>query len=174
MILRLAPLFFLVAVQSVYAYTLPDGTERYDIEDKIWVELDTAIPEYPKAENLIEFSVGPTETNHFYIDGSSIVIGLDGIVRYVLVLKTVGGAKNVSMEAIRCATKEMKLLATGRADGGWEKIPNSSWQPIKNKLVNQFHAILNRDFFCAGGHPPHDSDEARAGLKHGRHLDAPQ
>lgn len=174
MTVRFVTLIFFAVVQFAYADMLPDGTERYDVEEKPWVELDTAIPDYPKAENLIEIFVGPTESNHFYVDGSSLVIGVDGIVRYVLVLKAKGGATNVSLEAMRCATREMKLVATASVDGNWQRNSNPLWQPIKNKLVNQHHAILNHDFFCLGGHPPRDAAEARAGLKNGRHKDAPQ
>ena len=171
---RIYVLLLLTGVAAhVFAYTFEGGPEQYDYDEKPWAEEKTVIPDYPKSEDLIEFTVGPTEHNRFYVDGSTISIGADGIVRYVLVLKTAGGASNVSLEAMRCATRELKLVAVGRADGSWSKIQNPNWQPIQNKLVNQHHAVLNRDFLCPSGHTPRDAAEARAGLKRGKNQDTP-
>ena len=150
-----------------------DQEKPYDFEEKPWVEEKTAIPEYPKPENLIEFQAGPTEHNRFFIDGSTINIGADGVVRYVLVLKTQGGATNVSLEAMRCDTRELKLVAVGRSDGTWDSVQSPQWRTIENKLVNDHHAILSRDFLCPAGHAPRDASDTRAGLRRGKHPDAP-
>ncbi len=170
----LVAMFLASGPQTAFALTGYGGeSERYDFEEKPWVEEKTVIPDFPKTENLIEFAVGPTERNRFYVDGTTISIGADGIIRYVLVLKTTGGAINVTLEGMRCATRELKLIAVGRSDGGWEKILKPVWRTIENKLVNQHHAVLNRNFFCPSGHTPRDSAEARTALKRGKHEDAP-
>lgn len=163
----------LLASALVATVALADQEKPYDFEEKPWIESETALPEFPKPENLIEFSVGPTEHNRFFVDGSTINIGTDGIVRYVLVLKTSGGASNVSLEGIRCDTRELKLFAVGRSDGTWSKIQNPQWQLIENKLINQHHAALSRDYLCPAGHAPRDAAEARAALRRGKHPDAP-
>ena len=152
---------------------LADQEKPYDFEEKPWVEEQTVLPAFPKPENLIEFEVGPTEHNRFFIDGSTISIGNDGVVRYVLVLKTSGGATNVSLEAMRCGTRELKLFAVGRSDGTWDKIQNPQWRLIENKLINHHHAILSRDFLCPAGHTPRDAADAQAGFRRGKHPDAP-
>lgn len=156
----------------VSAAALADAEMPYDFEEKPWSESETAIPDFPKPENLIEFSVGPTERNRFFVDGSSIVIGMDGIVRYVLVLKSSGGASNVSLEGIRCDTREYKLFAVGRSDGTWSKLPNPQWRLIENKLMNQYRATLNQEYLCPAG-LARDVAEARAALRRGKRPDMP-
>ncbi len=152
---------------------LADPVKLNDIEEKPWQEFETQIPGFPAERNLIEFYVGPTEHNRFFVDGSTINVGTDGIVRYVLVLKTSGGASNVSLEGMRCDTLELKLFALGRDDGSWSKVANPQWRPIENKLINQHHAVLSRDFLCPAGHAPRDAADARAALRRGKHPDAP-
>jgi hypothetical protein len=158
--------------QASYA-VYDDGPERYNIEEKSWAEQKTAIPAYPKTENLIEFIVGPTEHNRFYLDGSTITVGGDGIVRYVLVVKTPGGATNVSLEAMRCDTRQLKLVAVAGSDGHWDRLENPQWHLIENKLVNQHHAILNREFLCPASHAPRDVADVLAALRRGKYPDVP-
>ena len=152
--------------------SLADPEPPFAFEEKPWVEGQTEIPAFPKSEQLIEFYVGPTEQNRFYVDGSTISIGNDGVVRYVVVIRTSGGASNVNLEAMRCASREVKLFAVGRSDGTWSKIPAPRWQPIESKLMNHYRSILNRNFLCPAGHTPSDASEARAALRQGKHPDA--
>jgi hypothetical protein len=65
---------------------LADQEAPYNFEEKPWVEAETLLPAFPQEANLIEFYVGPTERNRFFVDGSTINIGTDGVVRYVVVL----------------------------------------------------------------------------------------
>lgn len=147
--------------------------ETYNYDEKPWAEAETAIPAFPKPADLIEFYVGPTESNHFFVDAASISIGTDGVVRYVLVVKTLGGATNVSFEGIRCGTRELKLYATGRSDGTWNKVVAPRWRQIENKLVNQHHAVLNRDFLCPSEQAPGSAAEVRNALRAGKRMEAP-
>lgn len=163
----------LLASVFVANTALADPVKLNDFEETPWKEAATQIPEFPAQQNLIEFYVGPTEHNRFFVDGSTINIGTDGVVRYVLVLKTSGGASNVSLEGMRCDTLEFKLFALGRSDGSWSKVASPQWRPIENKLINQHHAVLSRDFLCPAGHAPRDAADARAALRRGKHPDAP-
>lgn len=169
MMLRIVLVFFCFFIANIAS---ADPEKPYDYEQKAWQEGVTLIPEYPKDENLIEFTVGPTEHNRFFVDGSTISIGSDGIVRYVMVLKTSGGATNVTLEAMRCATREFKLFAVGRSDASWDKIESPQWHLIENKTINHYRALLSRDFLCPASHAPRDAADARAALRRGKHPDA--
>lgn len=137
-----------------------------------WKELDVTPPEPPKAENLNEFYVSAVATNHYFIDSSSLAVGSDGVVRYVLVVRTAGGAENVSFEGIRCEERTWKLYATGGTDGQWRTARISEWRPIENKPVNRYHAALSRDFFCPDGNPIATAEEGRRALQLGHHSNA--
>jgi hypothetical protein len=138
-----------------------------------WVEDQTSPPVPPKDENLIEFYVSATASNRFFIDGATLSVGKDGVVRYTLVVKTSGGATNVTHEGMRCKAGEYRLYASGRADGTWAPSRLIDWRPIENKPVNRHHAALRRDFFCPAGGSIQSADEGRDALKRGKHPVAP-
>lgn len=144
-------------------------------EDAPWQELkEVEPPAFPRQENLREYYVGPATTNNYFIDASTLSVGSDGIVRYVLVVRTSGGATNVSFEGINCKELTWKYYATGRSDGTWVKsrAARSEWQPIENKPVNRHHASLSRDLFCPIGTAISTADEGRNALRLGKHPNA--
>jgi len=159
--------FFLFALLIQMQNASADPEEIYNFEETPWKESALALPVYPQASNLMEFYVGPTEHNRFLVDGSTISVGGDGVIRYVVVIKTSGGASNVSFEGIRCTTHEFKVYALGGPDWQWTKIAAPKWQVIENKLINQYRAILNRDLLCPGGKAIGNSAEGRSALQRG-------
>jgi hypothetical protein len=144
-----------------------------DIPVADWAEEQVEPPASPKDADLVEFYVSGNTPNRFYVDGTSLSVGGDGVVRYVLVVRTPGGATNVTYEGIRCDTREVKLYASGRADGSWARSRTGAWRPIENKLANRHHAALNRDMFCPAGARIVSADEGRDALKRGKHPRAP-
>ncbi len=163
-------LLFLFFLQMQVAVADPEAP--YEFVETPWKEAELAMPEFPQDSNLIEFHVGPTERNRFFVDGNTLSVGLDGVVRYVLVIKASGGATNVSFEGIRCGTAQVKLYAISASDGTWSKNRNPQWQAIENKLINQYRAVLNRNFFCPSGKSIRNSGEGRNALQRGSHPDA--
>lgn len=137
----------------------------FDQEKKPWIELQAQIPPYPKPQNLIEFEAGAASPHRFYIDSESISVGGDGAVRYTLVMRTAGGATNVSFEGMRCETREQKYYATGRSDGSWARARNPQWRHIEFQEVNQQHWTLYSDFFCKGKVAVKSAKEALDRLK---------
>jgi len=141
-------------------------------EEAPWQELkEIEPPSFPKPENLREYYVGPATANNYYIDASTLSVGSDGIVRYVLVVRTSGGATNVSFEGINCKELTWKHYASGRSDGTWVKSRaiRAEWRPIENKPVNRHHASLSRDLFCPAGNAINTADEGRNALRLGQH-----
>jgi hypothetical protein len=147
------------------------NTYQGDDDEKPWQELEIEPPAFPKQENLIEFYVSAVATNKYFIDASSLAAGADGVVRYVLVVQTSGGATNVSFEGMHCREMRWKLYATGRSDGTWIKsrAVRTDWRPIENKPVNRHHAALSRDLFCPMGTAISTADEGRNALRLGKH-----
>lgn len=138
-------------------------------EEKPWVELQAQLPPYPKPENLIAFEVGHTMENRYFVDAASISVGADGVVRYTLVVKTSGGATNVSFEGIRCATWERKLYAFGKADKTWFRARSAKWERIENVSQSAHQLVLHKDFFCPDLGIVKTPKEAVDALKKGIH-----
>lgn len=172
---RLLPLVVLMtgpvlAVDIDKIIDYPSANTRYGAtSENEWVESQVTPPAFPKDPDLIEFHVSAGATNRFMVDASTLSVGEDGVVRYVLVVKTPGGATNVTHEGIRCKTGEYKLFASGRSDGTWVRSRTGAWRPIENKPVNRHHAVLNREFFCPASTPIASPDEGREALRLGKH-----
>jgi len=150
-------------------YGADSGIEYVPEEAVEWKELEVTLPAVPKPENLREFYVSAVATNHYFIDSSSLAVGGDGVVRYVLVVRTAGGAENVSFEGIRCDEHTWKLYATGSTDGQWRTARISEWRPIESKPVNRYHTALSRELFCPDGNPIGTAEEGRRALQLGKH-----
>lgn len=155
-------------------YGVKERNTGYEEEAPWQEQQEVELPAFPKPEDLREYYVGPATTNKYFIDASTLAVGSDRVVRYVLVVKTSGGATNVSFEGIRCKERSWKHYAAGRSDGTWTRprANRDEWRPIENKPVNRHHAALSRDYFCPGGIAIYSADEGRNALRLGKHPTA--
>lgn len=140
-----------------------------EYEEKRWAEIETQIPVFPKAENLLPFYVSATTDNKFMIDRESISVGTDGVVRYTLVAVSASGVQNVSYEGMRCVSAERRLYAFGRSDKTWSKARGNQWVKIQESTANRQHAALNAEYFCPIGNIVRDAEEALMALRSGGH-----
>jgi len=102
---------------------------------------------------------------------ATLSVGSDGVVRYVLVMLTSGGARNVTFEGMRCESHERRIYASGRRDGTWSKSRNNEWSRINDEYANRYHAALFLDYFCPDGIPVGSVAEAQDALRRGGRTD---
>jgi hypothetical protein len=170
---RLAALVIAVFAAGAMAQSplMPKENRGFEDEEP-WQELkEVEPPAFPKPEDLREYYVGPATANKYFIDASTLSVGSDRIVRYVLVVRTAGGATNVSFEGIDCKERAWKHYASGRSDGTWVKSQpgRSEWRPMDNYAVNRHHAALSKDYFCPAGLAINTAEEGRNALRLGMH-----
>ena len=138
-------------------------------ERKNWREREVKLPAYPKNEGLVEFQVSAASNFRFFVDGASISIGDDGVVRYTLVARSSAGAENVSYEGIRCQAGTYRIYAYGnKAAAAWSQ-RESEWRPIEQKTLNRQHHALWREYFCPHRVPIADAREGVEALARGGH-----
>jgi len=125
-----------------------DWDYNLDQEKKPWEELQAQLPPYPKPEHLLKFDIGSNTSNTYYIDEKSLSVSEDGVVRYTLVIKTGGGATNVSFEGIRCDGRLVRVYAFGHPNNQWSRARNSDWRDIQPREINGYHYALLRDYYC--------------------------
>ena len=138
-----------------------------DEDEKPWKELKVQTPPYPKPENLVRLKTEAATSHEFYIDTSSITVGEDGVVRYVVLARTAGGATNVSFEGMRCETREQKLYAIGHSDHTWVPARNTKWQRVVLRDLTPHHNTLYHDYFCPQRTRPTAPRQAIDALKRG-------
>jgi hypothetical protein len=125
-----------------------DWDYQLDQEKKPWDELQTQLPPYPKPENLLKFNIGSNTANSYFVDAASVSVSEDGVVRYTLVIKTGGGATNVSFEGIRCDGRAVRVYAFGHPNSQWSRARDSNWRDIQPREINGYHYALHRDYYC--------------------------
>lgn len=135
--------------------------------DPNWREGEHVLPPPPSEAALRQFFVSAASSNRFFLDESSLAVGEDQVIRYVLVIRTAGGAENVSFEGIRCESGERRIYALGRADGEWVPARRSEWERISSDQHNRPHAALAFDYFCDGPSAPRSTDAALRRLRAG-------
>jgi hypothetical protein len=142
-----------------------------DYESKQWQEIEIQLPAAPKQETLLPFYVSAATENRFFIDGATLTVGSDGVVRYVLLVLAPQGARNVTYEGMRCETRERRIYASGRLDGSWSKARKNEWVRIQDAYANRHHAALFLEYFCPVGNIVQNAAEARNALIKGVHPD---
>jgi hypothetical protein len=141
----------------------------FDEDSKPWKEIEARIPAYPRPENLVPFEGGGASPHRYFIDAQSLSIGEDAVVRYTLVIRTAGGATNVSFEGIRCGERQQKYYATGRSNGTWERARKPQWRRIENKDINRHHLALYQDYLCSGARLMNTASSVKEVLQRLRH-----
>jgi len=133
-------------------------------------ENKVVLPAAPKTENLIRFDAGPARRGfEHFVDSASLTVGEDGVIRYVLIVTSDMGARNVTYEGIRCVTREHKIYAYGRRDGSWKEPRGVEWKKIGSASLEGPLYLLYNDFFCPGRQAVRSAGEAIAALKVGEH-----
>ena len=120
-------------------------------EEAPFREADIAPPAYPADAGLIEFTTTGRTQNRFYVDGPSLSVGPDKVIRFVLVVRTPSKVNNVSFSAVRCDTREWKDYAYARTDKTWVRDERAKWRLIQARGYNNHQHTLFSEFFCYGG-----------------------
>ncbi len=125
----------------------PGFGEDYGDRDRR-AEVQAPLPQYPQPENYLPFEVSETTSFAFFVDAKSLSVGADRVVRYTIIAKSPDGALNISFEGMRCAEREFRIYAFGRADKTWSEERNSKWKAIRSGPRNAQRAVLYSDYFC--------------------------
>ena len=156
-------LFLLGALAACSNQPLQSDWERAHLSETVAEDV-VPPPRYPRAADLMPVDVPGPAGAQFFIDPTTLSVGKDHVVRYVLVGRSSGGARNVSFEGIRCSPREFRLYALGRSDGTWGGAPGP-WQSRRAADISAARRTLAQDYFCADGFPVRDAGEAAAALR---------
>jgi len=142
-------LFISTSVIAHAQYRAVDPADENDPDaPRVWMESEVKIPDAAPSTELKPFFVSGNTPLTFAIDAKSLTIGKDDVIRYVIVITSPSGAKQVNYEGLRCEKYEWRLYATLQGDDKWVKTPNSRWQAVRGNTYNRYHSALIQDAFC--------------------------
>lgn len=114
----------------------------------VFKEGTTAMPlNPPNQKTLVPFYVSQHTIFKFAVDTDSILIGADGVTRYIVVMTSPNGNVQAQYEGIRCDSFQWRLYGT-LENGAWRENPLSSWRAIQSNVPNRYQASLAQGAFC--------------------------
>ncbi len=133
---------------------------------RFWSEVEIELPKEGPSNDLRPFYVSANTPLTFAIDAKSLSIGKDDVTRYIIVITSPSGAKQVSFEGIRCEKYEWRNYASySPSEKKWVKNPTSRWLGIQGGSYNRYHAALVQDAFCDINTPRRNREEILRLLK---------
>ena len=142
----------------------------HDRPIKRFKEADIKLPALPKDENLLQFEADGGSPYRFFVDSHALSIGTDGVIRYTLVVKTPGGATNISYEGLRCDLGQIKIYAYAGGRAAWVPARDPEWEEFSSQPSGRYRRVLKYDYFCTGKSkrtPVASVDEALRLLRYG-------
>jgi hypothetical protein len=120
--------------------------------DPDWKEAEAPKPPAVRTTGLIPLDM-PGSSLRFGVEPSSVSIGPDGVVRYVVVASSSTGAVNAMYEGVRCSSGQVKLYARHNPDSGWVQTPSSEWRSIHDNSNFRYSLQVARSGACMGNGP---------------------
>jgi len=114
----------------------------------VFKEGATAMPLNPPNKSTLQpFYVSRSTIFKFAVDTNSILIGADGVTRYIVVMTNPSGETQTQYEGIRCDSFQWRLYGNFE-NGVWKENPLASWRGISDHVANRYQAALAQGAFC--------------------------
>ena len=114
-----------------------------------WQEKAGDLPPPPKEADLLEVPLG-VEGFDFtvYLDGTSLVLGQDRVLRYTVILESANGVRNGFREGMRCETGEYRRYAYLDGQGHFDVAGATGWQAISSLGFGRFRTEFFNFHLC--------------------------
>lgn len=159
---------------SVFALTLvlvAGGAQAEPVPSGTAQQVAPAWPDWPEEGDFVPFDPGLPGQARYEVDVRQLEVDASGVVRYVMRVRTGGGAQTLTYEALRCADLGWQLLAMGGADRQWRPPRNPAWQTLDKVAAHRHRLAFALELVCDAVAPPRDADEVRDRLREaGRRL----
>jgi len=137
-----------------------------------WQEVEQTPPVGFNPKDTVPFEITVYSELQFGVVPSTVTLGSDGVVRYVLVARS-PTAQTVLYEGLRCTTRQTKTYArwssdSGASGGTWQTMAGAEWRPVTEGNASRPAWALAKQAFCDGATPNGDARRMVRELRHGR------
>ena len=119
--------------------------------DPDWKESEALPPPVFRTDRLVLVDMPPHVTLAFGVDPGSLIIGSDGVVRYVMVATSVSGSVSAMYEGIRCATGQVKSYARYSTASQWTVVSDPIWSALNGSQPSKHALALAKQGLCREG-----------------------
>ena len=141
-----AALSLSAALALAAPYCLAQSGNGLDNPD--WAEEQVPAPPQFSKDRLIPLDMPAHVSVLVGVDPQTIVVGGDGVVRYVIVMANATGSTNAVYEGIRCVTDEVKTYARLSASGEWSLLANPAWKAVNDNMPSHHAQAFARQGGC--------------------------
>ncbi len=146
------------------------GAQPVMAESPDWKEGTVPPPPAFDAKRLIQLENPPGSSLTFGVDPATLSVAADGVVRYVVVASSPGGARNVMYEGIRCTSAQYRVYARYHAEGGWSPVREEDWQSLFGSAAARHALMLAKAGACMGRSANRSADDIVRALKADRSI----
>jgi hypothetical protein len=118
------------------------------LDNPDWKEEQVPPPPAFSKERVVAIDMPRHVTLRIGVDPDTIVVGADGVVRYVIVMVNSTGSVNAVYEGIRCASDEFKTYARWSASGTWSSTANPEWRAVNDNMPSRHTLAFARQGGC--------------------------
>jgi hypothetical protein len=118
------------------------------LDNPDWKEEAPPTPPVFSKDALVKIDMPPHVSVAVGVDPNTIVVGPDGVVRYVVVMVNVSGSVNAVFEGIRCASDEVKTYARWSTSGTWNVLTEPAWKGINDNMPSKHAYAFARQGAC--------------------------
>lgn len=118
------------------------------VDNLDWMEEAVGTPPSFSSDRVIPIAMPPYVSIQVGVDPQTIVVGTDGVVRYVMVMRNATGSINAVYEGIRCVTDEVKTYARLSAAGAWLPLANPAWKAVNDNMPSRHAYAFARQGGC--------------------------
>ena len=84
----------------------------------------------------------------YFVDKTSLRLGTDEVLRYVVVVESRTSARAVYYEGMRCETKSVKTYGYVSREGGFKPLASSPWKRILPSGPYAYRHLLAEHYMC--------------------------
>lgn len=115
-------------------------------KEQLWRDQEVRIPDSPRQDTLLEVPI-QHPAFQFWIDTESLYVDeKDPLVRYIIVLVSKSGVRNMRYEAIHCVEREYRTYAYGVGEGPLQRARSADWKPVG--AGEAYRDELQRHYLC--------------------------
>jgi hypothetical protein len=129
-------------------YFSPGVSSGNGADNVDWQEEQIAPPPSFSADRVIALDMPARVSLKIGVDPDTIVVGKDGVVRYVIVMRNTTGSTTAVYEGIRCVTDEVKTYARLSSSGAWVLQINPVWKAVNDNMPSHHAQAFARQGAC--------------------------